>query len=90
MSGHHAGTFARPSKQWTCKRCGCAENRACRVEITVTHPNGARTTLLEDECGRSAAGLCSACDERLLPELKSLIDVWRQLGVIAGMYGTLH
>jgi hypothetical protein len=49
-------------------------------------PNGQRTTLWEDKCDWSAAGLRTACDERLLPELKSLIGVWRQLGAIAMVY----
>jgi hypothetical protein len=34
----------------------------------------------------SAPGLCTACDERLLPELESLLAVWRQFGGIAMAY----
>jgi hypothetical protein len=71
------------SSSWTCERCGCDEDRACRIEVIVARPNGERATLLENECDWSAPGLCTACDERLLPELKSLLDVWRQLGAIA-------
>jgi hypothetical protein len=52
----------------------------------VTRPNGQRTLLFEDECGQSAQRLCTACDERLLPELQSLLGVWRQLGAIAMAY----
>jgi hypothetical protein len=71
---------------WTCKRCGCDTHRACTIEIIVARPNGQRTTLLEDKCDWSGPGLCTACDERLLPELKSLLGVWRQLGALAMAY----
>ena len=74
------------SLPWTCKRCGCDENRVCRIEISVVRPNGQRTTLLEDKCDWSAGGLCTGSDERLLPELKSLVGVWRQLGAMAMVY----
>jgi hypothetical protein len=67
----------------TCERCGCDKNQACRIEVVVVRPNGQRTSLLEDKCDWSAAGLCTTCDDRLLPELKSLIGIWRQLGAIA-------
>jgi hypothetical protein len=65
------------SSSWTCERCGCDENWTCRIEVIVVCPNGQRTTLLEEKCDWSAGGLCTACDERLLPELKSLLGVWR-------------
>ena len=83
MSHHDAGTSALASEPWICARCGCQQTRACRIEIIVTRPNGQRAMLLADECDWSAPGLCTACDERLLPELKSLLDIWRQLGPIA-------
>jgi hypothetical protein len=51
-------------------------------------PNGERATLLEDECDWSTPGLCTACDERLRPELKSLLDIWHQLGATAMAYRT--
>jgi hypothetical protein len=86
MRGHNDGASAVISLPWTCERCGCNANRACRIEIIVARPNGERTTLLEDECDWSAPGLCTACDERLRPELKSLLDIWRQLGAIAMAY----
>jgi len=70
-----------------CERCGCDKSRACRIEVIVARPDGQRTTLLEDTCDWSAPGLCTACDERLLPELKSLLGVWRQLGPIATVFG---
>jgi hypothetical protein len=73
----------------TCERCGCDRNRPCRIEIIVSHSNGNRSTLLEDQCDWSAPGLCTTCDERLLPELRSLIEVWRQLGAIAMVYRTV-
>jgi hypothetical protein len=71
------------SLPWTCKRCGCDENRICRIEVNVVHPNGQRMVLLEDKCDWSAGGVCTGCDERLLAELKSLLGVWHQLGAIA-------
>ena len=86
MRGHDGGASAVVSSVWSCKRCGCDEEQACKIEITVVRPNGERATLLEDKCDWSAPGLCTACDERLLPELKSLLDVWRQLGAIAMAY----
>jgi hypothetical protein len=86
MSGHDGGASAVVSLPWACERCGCGENRACRIEIIVARPNGERATLLEDECDWSTPGLCTACNERLLPELKSLLDIWRQLGAIAMAY----
>jgi hypothetical protein len=86
MRGHNDGASVVISLSWTCERCGCDANRACRIEIIVARPNGERTTLLEDECDWSAPGLCTACDERLRPELKSLLDIWRQLGAIAMAY----
>jgi hypothetical protein len=86
MSDHCAAISALTLEPWTCERCGCQEDRACRIEIMVARPNGERTLLFEDECGQSAQGLCTACDARLLPELESLLDVWRQLGVIARTY----
>jgi hypothetical protein len=89
MSGYDGEASAVVSSLWTCERCGCNENRPCRIEIIVARPNGERVTLLEDECDWSAPGLCTACDERLLPELKSLLDVWSQLGAIAMAYRSL-
>lgn len=86
MSGHHGGASAVVASARACKRCGCDEDRACRIEIIVARPNGERTVLFEDECDWSASGLCTSCDERLLPELKSLLGVWRQLGAIALAY----
>jgi hypothetical protein len=86
MSGHNGEASAVVSWPWTCERCGCDANRACRIEINVVRPNGERATLLEDECDWSAPGLCTACDERLRPELQSLLDIWRQLGAIAMAY----
>jgi hypothetical protein len=86
MRGHDGEASTLVSLPWTCERCGCDENRTCRIEITVARPSGERVTLLEDECDWSEPGLCTACDERLLPELKSLLDVWRQLGGIAMVY----
>ena len=86
MRGHNAEASTIVSSQRTCERCGCDENRACRIEVIVARPNGERAILLENECDWSAPGLCTACDERLLPELKSLLDVWRQLGAIAMVY----
>lgn len=83
MRRHDGGTSAVAQAPWICERCGCSESRACRLEIIVVRANGDRAMLMEDECGRSAQGLCTACDERLLPELKSLLNVWRQLGAIA-------
>lgn len=71
---------------WVCERCGCRQDRACRIEIMVARPNGERALLFADECDWSAPRLCTACDERLLPELRSLLDVWRQLGGIAMVY----
>jgi len=38
------------------------------------------------QCDWSAGGLRTGCDERLLPELKSLPGIWRQLGAIAMVY----
>ena len=69
-----------------CRRCGCNENHACRIEVVITRPSGERATILEDECAPSADGLCTACDERLLPELRSLIGVWHKLGTIAAVF----
>jgi hypothetical protein len=86
MRGHDGGTSPIVSPPWTCERCGCNEGRACRIEIVVVRPNGERVTLLENKCDWSSPGLCTACDERLLPELESLLDVWRQLGAIAMAY----
>src|ERR1700745_2849040 len=80
MSRHDAAISALGSGPWMCERCGCQQNRACRIEIKVIRPNGERAMLLEDECDWSAPGLCTACDHRLLPELKSLLDIWHQLG----------
>jgi hypothetical protein len=74
------------SAPWVCERCGCDENRCCRIEIVITRPNGERATILEDECAWSAHGLCTGCDERLIPELRSLIGVWHQLGAIATIF----
>jgi hypothetical protein len=85
---HDGGTSAFESAAWACQPCGCDENRACKIEIIVVRPNGERASLLEDECDWSAPGLCTACDERLLPELKGLLGVWRQLGAIAMAYRT--
>lgn len=87
MRGDDAGSCV-VSSGWTCARCGCDEDRPCRIEIIVARPNGERATLFEDNCGGSAPGLCTACDERLLPELKSLLGVWRQLGPIATLFRT--
>ena len=84
---HHASSPLNP-KTWTCKHCGCCQSRPCTIEITVTRPNGARATLFTHECAQSASGLCTACDECLLPELASLLDVWRQLGSIAMAFRT--
>jgi hypothetical protein len=86
MRGHDGGVSAVASSPWACKRCGCDKDRPCRIEIIVARPNGERATLLENRCDWSAPRLCTACDERLLPELKSLLDVWRQLGAIALAY----
>src|SRR5215469_10451878 len=89
MSLYDVALSASPSEGWICERCGCRQNRACRVEIMVTRPSGQREMLFADECDWSAPGLCTACDERLLPELKSLLDIWRQLGAIATAYRAL-
>ena len=89
MSRHDAAISALASGSWICERCDCQQNRACRIEIIVTRPNGQRVILLADECGGSAPELCTACDERLLPELRSLLDIWRQLGTIATAYRAL-
>jgi hypothetical protein len=62
-------------------KIGLAESKS-----TSRAPNGERATLLVDDCDWSAPWLCTACDERLLPELKSLLDVWHQLGAIAMAY----
>ena len=86
MRGHNGEASTIVSLPWTCERCGCDETRPCRIEIIVAHPNGERATLLKDKCDWSAPGLCTACDERLLPELKSLLDIWRQLGAMALAY----
>ena len=86
MSYHDAAISALSSEPWICERCGCQQTRACRIEIIVTRPNGQRAMLFADECDWSAPRLCTACDERRLPELKSLIDIWRQLGPIAMAY----
>jgi hypothetical protein len=84
---HNGGTmFALESEPWVCARCGCRQDQACRIEVMVARPNGQRALLFAGECGWSAQGLCTACDERLLPELESLLDVWRQLGAIAMVY----
>jgi hypothetical protein len=81
----HTGTarFTSKSELWICELCGCLQGNACRIEIMVARPNGQRALLFTDECDWSAPGLCTTCDERLLPELQSLLDVWRQLGGIA-------
>jgi hypothetical protein len=89
MSRHDAAISALALGPWICERCGCQQNQACRIEIIVTRPNGQRAMLLADECGWSAPGLCTACDERLLPELRSLLDIWRQLGPIATAFRAL-
>jgi hypothetical protein len=78
--------FASKSDPIVCERCGCRPDRACRIEVIVARPNGQRALLFTDECDRSAPQLCTACDERLLPELRSLLYVWRQLGAIAMVY----
>jgi hypothetical protein len=52
----------------------------------VAHPSGQRALLFAEECGWSAPGLCSACDERLLPELESVLEVWYQLTGMATVY----
>lgn len=83
---HNGADSALESSLWTCERCGCDEDNACRVEVIVTNPKGERITLVVEECAWSAPRLCTACDERLLPELKTLIGVWRQLGAIATMF----
>jgi hypothetical protein len=90
MSHHHSGEFALASEPWTCERCDCRQDRACRIEVVVARPNGQRAVLFADECDWSASGLCNACDEQLLPELESLLDVWRQLGAIAMAYGRVR
>jgi hypothetical protein len=74
------------SSRWTCKRCGCIETQPCQIEVIVRRPNGEQAILLESECAWSTLDLCTACDERLLPELKSLLGVWCQLGAIAMFY----
>jgi hypothetical protein len=86
MSLYDAAISVLASEPWICERCGCQQNRACRIEIMVTRPNGQRAMLFADECAWSAPGLCTACDERLLPELESLLDIWRELGRIAMAY----
>ena len=86
MSRNDVAIPALPVGPWICESCGCQQNRACRIEIMVTRPNGQRAMLFADECDWSAPGLCTACDERLLPELKSLLDIWRELGPIAMAY----
>ena len=86
MRGYDSGASAVASSAWACKRCGCYEEQPCKIEITVVRPDGERAMLLEEKCDWSAPGLCTACDERLLPELKSLLGVWRQLGAIAMAY----
>ena len=93
LTGNGAKTMSHDGEEspllssfWTCKRCGCDKNRVCRIEVSVVRPNGQRTTLLEDKCDWSAGGLCTGCDERPLPEPKSLLGVWRQLGTIAVVY----
>ena len=86
MSLHDAATSALASEPWICERCGCQQNRACRIEIMVARPTGQRALLFVDECAWSTPRLCTTCDERLLPELESLLDVWRQLGTIAMVY----
>jgi hypothetical protein len=83
MSRTDLAIFPPESEPSVCERCGCRQGRACRIEIIVARPNGQRALLFADECDWSAPRLCTACDERLLPELKSLLDVWRQLGGIA-------
>jgi hypothetical protein len=83
MSRNGAASLSSESEAWACPRCGCQQGRTCRIEIVVARQNGERATLLSGECGRSALGLCRACDHRLLPELESLLDIWRQLGAIA-------
>lgn len=74
MDRHIGAISALASEPWICERCGCQQDRACRIEIMVTRPNGERAMLFADECDWSAPGLCTACDERLLPELKSLLE----------------
>jgi len=69
-----------------CERRGCTQNRPCRIEIMVERVNGERAPLLRNECDWSSPGLCTACDQRLLPELESLFDVWRQLGAMTMAY----
>ena len=86
--GHDSEDSPLALSPWTCERCGCDRNRSCRIEIIVERPDGQRRTLFTDKCDRSAPGLCTACDERLLPELDSLLGVWRQLGAIAMAYRT--
>jgi hypothetical protein len=86
MSARRTNTSDLTSAHWACECCGCEESHTCRIEIIVECPNGKRTMILEGECTRSAANLCIACDERLLPELKSLLEVWRQLGAMAMVY----
>jgi hypothetical protein len=85
---NHSDTARATSESglWVCERCGCRQGSACRIEIMVARPNGQRARLFADECDWSAPRLCTACDERLLPELKSLLEVWRQLGGIAMAY----
>jgi hypothetical protein len=86
MSTTDTALFASESESWVCQQCGCRQNEPCRIEIMVTRSNGQRTQLFADECDWSAPGLCSACDQRLRPELASLLGVWRQLAEIAMMY----
>ena len=83
MNSSDTAIFPTESESWVCGQCGCRQKEPCRIEIMVTRPNGQRTQLFADECDWSAPGLCSACDQRLLPELASLLGVWRQLAEIA-------
>jgi hypothetical protein len=88
MSFTNALTSTLESEAHSCERCGCGKDRTCTVEVIVTRPDGRRATLLTDKCAGSTPGLCTACDERLIPELASLLDVWRQLGAIAMAFRT--
>jgi hypothetical protein len=86
MSTTDTAIFESESESWVCSQCGCRQSEPCRIEVMVTRPNGQRAMLLANECAWSAPRLCTACDRRLLPELKSLLEVWRQLGEIAMAY----
>jgi hypothetical protein len=86
MSRDKSGSFETNAQAFVCAHCGCQAGRACRIEVTVSRPNGERALLLSDECVSSGSHLCTTCDPRLLPELVSLLGVWRQLGAIAMVY----